>query len=102
MSAQPFAHDPHSYDAASVHEALPVEYAEEFRTAWNAALDEARRDLDLGKLTARLQSITAEYRAVAAALASSRASQARQDGQRWAKGQEIDCIPASEVLSGLG
>ncbi len=102
MSAQPYESTPTGRDglhsAAQVRAALPPEQTAEFDAAWNAALDEARTTLDL----AQPLQVIRDFRAIASALASTHADQARQDAQRWRDGKEIDSIPAHQVLDGLG
>jgi hypothetical protein len=103
MSAQPHEPAPRrsapiSRDAASVIAALPEDRAASFRTEWEAALDQARTDLDLGSLTQRLEKITGDYWAVASASASARVTEAATDGSQWRAGQDIDIIPAEQVL----
>jgi hypothetical protein len=103
MSAQPHESLPRQSapvprDAASVYAALPADRAANFRAELDAALDQARADLDLAALTARLDQIVREYWAVASAASSPRAFQAEEDSRRWRAGEEIDVIPAEQVL----
>jgi hypothetical protein len=81
-----------------VYAALPADRAANFRAELDAALDQARADLDLAALTARLDQIVREYWAVASAASSPRAFQAEEDSRRWRAGEEIDVIPAEQVL----
>ncbi|WEH37254.1 DUF6247 family protein [Streptomyces sp. AM 4-1-1] len=106
MSAQPTEPLPRRSaviprDPASVRAALPAARAAGFQAEWDAALDQARADLDLAALTARLEKITAEYWAIVCALVSPRAVQADQDSRRWQAGGETDVISVEAAFSGL-
>lgn len=103
MSAQPYESPSHHgvplpRDAASVHAALSSDRAAKFRAEWEAALDQARTDLDLNALNGRLDRIVGDYWAVASANLSSSALQADEDGRRWRAGEEVSVIPGDQVL----
>ena len=103
MSTQPYESPsrhglPLPRDAASVYAALSGDRAANFRTEWEAALDQARTDLDLNALNGRLDRIVGDYWAGASAGLSSSALQAEEDGRRWRVGEEVSVIPAEQVL----
>ena len=85
-------------EARAVRAALPLEQAEQFQQEWNAALDQAKEDMDLDGLYERLTVLTGALWGVASAWHSPNAAEVTEQGRRWQAGEDMDTISAEEVF----